>query len=512
MIRLQNTMHRMPTRIRCVAVALWGGSVGATAQAPADIRVALVIGNSGYAAAPLLNPANDARSMGEALKTLGFTVVEARDANRDQMEAAIVQVHDALKGKHGVGMLYYAGHGLQLDWHNYMVPVDARIRKAGDVPTQTVDVQSVIDAFRDAGNRMNIVVLDACRDNPFAASGAKGLAQMDAPPNTFLAYATAPGNVAEDGDARSGNGLYTRFLIAELKNPAARIEDVFKRVRLNVRKQSEGRQIPWESTSLEDDFYFRGGTVAAGKPDRRSDAMAFDAERIDWEKVKDSKNAADFYSYVQKYPSGFVSEQAQLRIEQLQKGATVVVPNRDGVVTAVAASRRFEVGDEWVDDTIDGFTKIRQRRTRRIVYADDVRAEERGGRYVWDQTGALIKNLDGTHSPGILFEPAEMVVGKKWRSAYQTLRPEGVTETSFWDFRVTGYDTVTVPAGTFKAFLVVGRGEARFPGGITYMESRGWFDPATLQRLRYESIFRNGGKISSYFEVEAVSLRHPANR
>ena len=254
-------------RLGAVAGALTVAS--AAAQAPLDIRVALIIGNSAYVGAPVLgNPANDARAMGEALRSLGFTVIELRDGSKVQMTAAIAQVGDSLKNKQGVGMLYFAGHGLQLDWHNYMVPVDARLKSAADVPLQTIDLGSVMAAFTGAGNRMNIVVLDACRNNPFASStsSAKGLAQLDAPPGTFLAYATAPGNVAEDGDEQSGNGLYTQFLLQELKKPTTKIEDVFKRVRLNVRKQSQGRQIPWESTSLEDDFVFNDGLKFAIKP------------------------------------------------------------------------------------------------------------------------------------------------------------------------------------------------------------------------------------------------------
>ncbi|OYU74041.1 MAG: hypothetical protein CFE45_35770, partial [Burkholderiales bacterium PBB5] len=203
----------------------------AQAQAPIDLKVALVIGNAGYQRA-LLNPVNDAKAMGETLRGLGFEVIEVRDGSKAQMAEAITRLQATLKGKQGVGMLYYAGHGLQIDARNFMVPVDARIAKAGDVPAQTVDVAAVIDAFKTAGNRMSIVVLDACRDNPFGGiTTGKGLAPLDAPSGTFLAYATAPGKVASDGEAASGNGLYTQYLLQELKKPQARIEDVFKRVR-----------------------------------------------------------------------------------------------------------------------------------------------------------------------------------------------------------------------------------------------------------------------------------------
>ena len=326
-------------RLAGVAAVLAGVSV--SAQAPLDVRVALIIGNSAYANSPLVNPANDARAMGEILRSLGFQVIELRDGSKAQMSAAIIKVSDALKGKQGVGMLYYAGHGLQLDWRNYMVPVDASLTSAADVPRQTIDLAGVIEIFKGAGNRMNIVVLDACRDNPFGAStsSAKGLAQLDAPPSTFLAYATAPGNVAEDGDEKSGNGLYTRFLLQELKRPTARIEDVFKRVRLNVRKQSQGRQIPWESTSLEEDFYFNDGVKYTIKPEeleriagqaREHESMAeaarlqeavrvaalikapeqkmsreqarelaFKEEKAAWDLIRTSTNADDFYTFLQ---------------------------------------------------------------------------------------------------------------------------------------------------------------------------------------------------------------------
>lgn len=238
------------------------------AQAPLDVRVALVIGNAAYVNIPALgNSTNDARSMATILRKLGFQVVEVVDGSKAQMEKAVENMQDLLKGKQAVAMLYYAGHGLQLDWHNYMVPVDVKLAQASDVPKQTIDIETVITSFKKATTRMNIIVLDACRDNPFAgkASG-KGLAQLDAPVGTFLAFATAPGNVAEDGDVESGNGLFTQYLLKELQKPA-RIEDVFKRVRLQVRQKSQGRQIPWDSSSLEDDFSFNDGNKHTFNPE-----------------------------------------------------------------------------------------------------------------------------------------------------------------------------------------------------------------------------------------------------
>ena len=494
------------------AIAL--ATFAAAAQAPLDVRVALVIGNADYAGgAALTNPANDARAMTSALKSLGFTVIELRNGSKTQMNGALAAVRDALNGKQGVGLLYYAGHGLQLDWRNYMVPVDAKLASAADVPVQAMDVNTVLDAFKHAGNRMNILVLDACRDNPFAASGSgKGLAQVDAPPGTFLAYATAPGNVAEDGDARGGNGLYTQYLLEELKKPAAGIEDIFKRVRLNVRKQSQGRQIPWESTSLEDDFYFNAGLkVRTAGVEGKVAENQFLAEKLEWDKIKDSANVDDFYGYLQKFPSGFISEQAQFRLAQLQKARTVAVPNQDGIVPLAPETRRFFLGDETVLDYTDLLTLKRSRVKSTVTYADEQRAEFNNGNIIWTQAGFLVKDRYGTRSPPTLRTPADMAVGKRWRTAYQNTHPNGVVENNFYDCRVVGYDNVTVPEGTFKAFYVVCTGEARGPTYLSVNEVRTWFDPASLRVISSEWAFRSKGALTTHARIESVSFKRIAN-
>jgi Caspase domain len=481
------------------------------AQAPADLRVALVIGNAAYAAAPLANPANDAKAMSAALTGMGFSVIELRDASKAQMEAALARARDTLKGKNGVGLLYYAGHGLQLDWRNYMVPVDAKISAPADVPAQALDLQQVIDAFRAAGNRMNIVVLDACRDNPFGATAsAKGLAPMDAPPGTFLAYATAPGNVAEDGTEQAGNGLYTQFLVKELQQPATSIENVFKRVRLQVRKQSAGRQIPWESTSLEEDFYFDSGKKVATASERQKEA-AFAKEKADWDKIKDSRNAEDFYAYLQAYPAGLISEQAQFRLDQLQKAGVSAQARADGVKPLATGAARYAVGDVFVVDVIDGFTKATRRVERRVTYADDTRVEFDGGESVSTQMGGLVRNFTGTKDPPIMMQPADIAVGKRWRSAFTNTTPTGVVETNFYEFRVVALEDVKVPAGTFKAYRVERSGEARRPGGFSRMTGTMWIDPTTMLSVRNDTMFRSGGKIDHYDSNQWVSYR-PAAR
>lgn len=257
---------KRPLTLLCVGAFFCAFSTNA--QAPLDVRVALVIGNAAYKNIPALaNATNDAKAMSNVLRKLGFKVVEVVDGDKAQMVKAIAQMQTLLQGQQAVGMLYYAGHGLQLDWRNYMIPVDAKLSQASDVATQTVDIENVIDTMKRSATRMNIIVLDACRDNPFSgkASG-KGLAQLDAPPGTYLAFATSPGNVAEDGDENASNGLFTQYLLKELQRPA-RIEDLFKRVRLQVRQKSQGRQIPWDSSSLEDDFAFNDGVKHTFNPE-----------------------------------------------------------------------------------------------------------------------------------------------------------------------------------------------------------------------------------------------------
>jgi hypothetical protein len=480
----------------CVA---WGMAVAQAAEPATDeVRVALVIGNAAYAAAPLLNPINDASAMSQALKGMGFSVVEVRDAKKADMERAIAQVRAALEGRGGVGMLYYAGHGLQLDWRNYMVPIDARLSTAADVRQQAIDVQEVVDAFKSAGNRMNIVVLDACRDNPFGSSASgRGLAQMDAPPGTLLAFSTAPGNVAEDGDAKTGNGLYTRFLVKELQQPAARIEDVFKRVRLQVRRSSDGRQVPWESTSLEDDFSF--DPKAAVRARERQSLQAVEAsllrEKEEWDRIKGTSRPEDLYAFLQAYPNGLIAEQAQFRLDQLQKVKVVAAPGAQGIAVLPAGVNRYAVGDELVFDVVDGHTGNVQRVTQRVTYADASRVEINDGQEVLDQMGNVIKNRRGVKDPGYLMVPADLAVGKRWHSAFiNRMNPQSKGSTNYYEFRVVALEEVTVPAGTFKAFRIERSGESRPPGQPSvFMDGTMWIDPSTMMMVRNDLSYRGPG-------------------
>jgi formylglycine-generating enzyme required for sulfatase activity len=230
-------------------------------------RTALVIGNAAYESAPLRNPVHDATDMAAALQRLGFEVTLLRDAKFRPMEEAIEAFSQKLR-RGGVGLFYFAGHGVQVGGENYLVPLSVRLNREQDVRFETVPVGRILGGMEDAGNDVNIIILDACRDNPFARSfrsgGQRGLAVSQAVRGSLMAYATAPWKTAADGTGR--NGVYTQHLLRHMATPGLKLEDVFKRVRLAVEDATNGQQTPWETTSLRGDFYFTPGAGSATLP------------------------------------------------------------------------------------------------------------------------------------------------------------------------------------------------------------------------------------------------------
>lgn len=219
-------------------------------------RLALVIGNNAYPTAPLKNPVNDAEDMGKALSSVGFKVFLHKNADKRTMEESIRSFGRQLKTG-GVGLFYFSGHGMQVEGRNYLIPVNAKIESESDIQYEAVDAGLVLGKMEDAGNQLNIVILDACRNNPYSRSfrnAATGLARMDAPTGSLIAYSTAPGAVAADGTER--NGIFTKHLIRHLATPNLPVEQVLKRVRVDVAAETHQRQIPWESSSLMGEFYF----------------------------------------------------------------------------------------------------------------------------------------------------------------------------------------------------------------------------------------------------------------
>ena len=226
------------------------------AYAQPEQRVALVIGNSAYRDSPLLNPVNDAKDIARALVEIGYEVIYKENITQNEMKSAIRAFGERIRNG-GVGLFYFGGHGVQVNGENYLIPIGATITKEEEIEYESVNVGLVLAQMSNTGSQLNIIILDACRNNPFKSSRSteRGLAVMRAPSGTIIGFATAPGEVASDGSGR--NGLYTQYLLETLKIEGLRIEDFFKRVRISVIAKSHGKQVPWEASSLTRDFYFR---------------------------------------------------------------------------------------------------------------------------------------------------------------------------------------------------------------------------------------------------------------
>jgi TonB family protein len=222
-------------------------------------RIALVVGNANYKVRPLKNSLNDADDISRSLKATGFDVIDLRDATLPQMRSAVRQFGDRLVNN-DVGLVYYSGHGVEVKGRNYFIPVNADIQREDEIADQGLDVSLILEKMSTAGKGVNILIVDACRDDPFGRSfrsSSRGLAQMDAPRGTIIAYATSPGKVASDGDPRERNSPYTKHLVRAMQSPNKPIEQVFKEVRRAVQDETKNQQTPWENTSLSGDFYFK---------------------------------------------------------------------------------------------------------------------------------------------------------------------------------------------------------------------------------------------------------------
>ena len=474
-------------------------------------RVALVIGNSKYPGAPLPNPANDASAIAGSLGQLGFTVISKLDAGREAMDNALTSYGEQLAKSKGVGLFYFAGHGLQVSWRNFLVPVDAALSRAEDVPQQTLDITRLFERLSKAGNPMNIVILDACRDNPFGGDhrSGKGLSQMDAPLGTLLAYATAPGNVASDGSG--ANGLYTENLLREIHTPEARIEDVFKRVRLAVRRSSNGRQIPWESTSLEDDFYFLPPANIKKLSQEVLDRQY--AEEIEiWRKAQTASAVKPVEDYLKRYPSGRFSELAQVHLDRLlakQGERKVSVLNTaanpytkgTGVIDL-----NYRIGDRYVYRTIDLLTKIEERKyTLKVTEVTEDRVIFNNGALIYDRLGNMLERQGATYSPS-QFHVAEYSIGKKWSTRYTATYDGGKQDAIEFDLKVVARENISVPAGTFDCFVIEASGWALGQG--LSMQWKYWIAPAQLNRvIAIDSWWNRSGRIvrSSRDELESYT-------
>lgn len=292
-------------------------------------RLALVIGNADYVSArKLTNPANDANDMAATLKGLGFDVIFGTNLSLKQMNDRVREFGDKLRVNGGVGLFYYAGHGIQVSGKNFLIPVEAEIPREDEIDFAALNLDLVLRKMGTAKNDLNIVILDACRNNPFAFSWSRGdsgdgLAQISAPTGTFIAYATSPDKTASDGTGR--NGLYTSQLLKFIRQPNLKIEEAFKQVTIAVDRESSGKQVPWTSSSLRGEFYFSSSKSEAAvntAPTNKSDSSILPddkttQEKEAWDLVKNSTDEQDFRMYLQEFPGGANAAKAAIKLEQI---------------------------------------------------------------------------------------------------------------------------------------------------------------------------------------------------
>ncbi len=312
--------------------------------AHAEKRVALVIGNAKYKViSPLANPKNDAILIAATLKQVGFEVVTAIDVDFRGMRRAVRTFGRSLRrsGKDAVGLLYYAGHGVQARGSNYLIPLGADIQSAADLDIEALSVSNILSQMEEAGNQLNLVVLDACRNNPFSGrvrSGGRGLARIQAASGSLVAFAAAPGQVAADGEGR--NSPYTTALADAIRQPGLAVEQVFKQVRVTVEGVTGGAQTPWEESSLRGDFYFRPRKQPATV---QVPVIQADREIVFWNSVKDTNNAELLQTYVNRYPQGTFNELARTLIDHVEaNSANTLRQEQAARKRAEELSRKFE--------------------------------------------------------------------------------------------------------------------------------------------------------------------------
>jgi formylglycine-generating enzyme required for sulfatase activity len=297
------------------------------ARSQTEKRIALVIGNGHYQkVSPLDNPVNDATDIAAVLQTLGFEVIKGTDTDLVQMRRLIREFGEKLAQQKGIGLFYFAGHGVEVRGRNFLVPVDADIAREVETEDYAIDVSTILRQMDAANNGFNIVILDACRNNPFSRGWSRsgetgGLANVNAPTGTYIAFAAAPGLTASDGKG-TRNGIFTGALLKNLKRPNLKLEEVFKATREEVMTLTDSKQVPWDSSSVKGDFYFNlafAKTAKSETPVKDETVTAKDGvaiEREAWSYVKNSVDPQDFRDFLKNFPSGANASNAKIKLEQ----------------------------------------------------------------------------------------------------------------------------------------------------------------------------------------------------
>lgn len=432
--------------------------------APRSDRLALVIGNAAYKDAPLLNPVNDAQDMAALLRRNGFEVILRENATQKAMHLALREFGDKLS-RDKMGLVFFAGHGVQVRGRNYLLPVDADIAREDEVAFSAIDLQAVLEKMDSARNHTNLVILDACRNNPFATRfklANAGLAQIDAPPGSIIAFSTAPGSVAEDGSGR--NGLYTAHLLASLGKEGERIEDAFKQTRAAVRKETNGRQVPWESTSLEGEVILKPAPVRV-------------------QSVQPAKSAPD------------ARQPNKPRAVSGQPGAPPI----------------FVVGDHWEWRLTDHLRKSTRTVKREVANIRGGEVEYKDER-VTDLNGNILRQRQGdglrTFTPNSMFFIFPMTPGIGFTGKVVDTRGDSVSDQEI-TLKVVGEEDITTPLGTFRTLRVERsiNWTARSSGNTGVSRVTYWYSSQVKNFILYEwSNVTSAGKPLSQETMELTSF------
>jgi len=499
----------------CWLCALAVGSTAPPALAQAmrgvsltEERIALVIGNAAYKHDPLDNPVNDARLIGRTLEQAGFKVALRENLDRAAMFGALREFGGRLN-ENTVAVLYYAGHALQLRDQNFMIPVDAEIRSEDEIAVQGMDLTYILGQMSRAKSRVNVVILDACRDNPFAKRGGsattQGLAQMDAPIGTLLAYATAPGKPAPDGIGKKGNSIYTAQLAQHLLTPGLPVEIMFKRVREAVVRESRQLQVPWEHSSLLGEFAFVPGVNASAET-AEADG---NAEMALWSSVQGSTRADDFRAYLRQYPNGRFAAEARARVAELSaplaSGRAQLMP-KVGDTWRYRVTDQFRFGDLFVTARVDA------------VGSDGI-AE------TWTTTAdAKVRTTLVSLKPGFNPLPDWGIAPPEFAPYLQAAdAPPGIADAIGVQRRTIdavpmtlkpqwqGEEDVVVGAGRFRAQRLMLRGQATSARTGSALEAvyLVWYAPSVRRIVKYQVEARAGRNVreSTTFELTEYKLQ-----
>ncbi len=372
--------------------------------APAE-RLALLIGNQSYdSVAPLANAAADARLLAEALAAEGFTVTLLVDANLVTLNRAIAKFGRDLRSadEDATGLFFYAGHGVQSFGTNYLLPVDVVLTDAADLGLVAVPAESILRQMASARNRQNIVILDACRNNPFVRIRElrdNGLAEMKAPTGTFLSYSTSPGAVALDGDGV--NSPFTRALASLISQPGVPIEQLFREVRVEVLAKTGGVQTPWDTSSLTSAFSFRPAETMT--PEELTEQQL-------WESINAARDPVQIVLFIRGYKDSRYAAEARALLIEVLKSAPVnpldkappAVMDRESaearlgreqeVLSAAQESGRDEDYQSYLRDFPDGVyaEAVKKEMAERLAGAPDIVARGTGSEAAAPDPSAII--------------------------------------------------------------------------------------------------------------------------